>query len=399
VPDSDAVLKLVGRDRPLLSHDLRAHEAELRETIGASRILVIGGAGSIGQAVVREIFRRGPAALHVVDLSENNLVELVRDLRSSLGYIDGDFRTFALDCGSPIFAHFHRSEGPYEMVLNLSAMKHVRSERDPFTLLRMLQVNVVNTVRTLEWAGGAGTERYFCVSTDKAANPVNLMGGSKRIMEMFLQTREPGVITSTARFANVAFSDGSLLHGFGQRLQKRQPLSAPQDVRRYFLTARESGELCLLAAVLGRRGEIFFPKLDPGEDMLTFSAIAERYLLSRGFEPVVCQTEDEARGSVDRLSASGKWPCYFFDSDTTGEKQYEEFVSEGETAELDRFGALGVITGTEIAEAAALEGFLDDLARFESDGTWTKEDLLQSCQQLLPALAHAETGRNLDQRM
>ena len=279
------LLSLIGRTAPLFTADIERHEADLAEKVAAGRFLVIGGAGSIGQAVAREIFKRNPRVLHVVDISENNMVELVRDIRSTLGYIDGDFRTFAIDCGGREFAALMAAESGYDYVLNLSALKHVRSEKDPFTLMRMIEVNVLNTIATIAQAREKGARKYFCVSTDKAANPVNMMGASKRIMEMFLMRESETLPISTARFANVAFSDGSLLHGFNQRFAKRQPISAPNDVRRYFVTPQESGELCLTSCLLGDNRDIFFPKLSEALHLTRFSDIAVRYLENLGFEP------------------------------------------------------------------------------------------------------------------
>jgi FlaA1/EpsC-like NDP-sugar epimerase len=259
------ILKLIGRDKELFSADIQSSENKLAEVVSSSRFLVLGGAGSIGQSVTKEIFKRNPKKLHVVDISENDMVELVRDIRSSFGYITGDFQTFALDIGSIEYDAFFKADGKYDYILNLSALKHVRSEKDPYTLMRMVEVNVFNTDKTLQQAINAGVKKYFCVSTDKAANPVNMMGASKRIMEMFLMRRSLDIDISTARFANVAFSDGSLLHGFNQRLEKRQPIVAPNDVRRYFVTPQESGELCLMSCIFGDNGDIFFPKLSRGE--------------------------------------------------------------------------------------------------------------------------------------
>jgi FlaA1/EpsC-like NDP-sugar epimerase len=317
------VLSLIGRTDSLFDSDIRANDNHLQDVIRGHRFLVIGGAGSIGQAVTREIFKRDPAALHVVDINENNMVELVRDIRSTLGYESGDFRTFALDCGSKEFEAMFAAEGPYDYVFNLSALKHVRSEKDPYTLMRMVQVNVFNTLGTLAMARKGGAKKYFCVSTDKAANPVNMMGASKRIMEMFLMRESLSQTISMARFANVAFSDGSLLHGFNQRFAKRQPISAPNDVRRYFVTPRESGELCLLSGLLGENRDIFFPKLSQKLHLITFVEIAVRYLEAHGYEPFECSTEDEARDRAGELIARKRWPCYFFKSDTTGEKDFE----------------------------------------------------------------------------
>ena len=273
------MLTLIGRDSELFEDDIKTYEKELSEKVSSSSFLVIGGAGSIGQAVTKEIFKRNPKKLHVVDISENNMVELVRDIRSSLGYIDGEFATFALDIGSIQYDAFIKNDGKYDYVLNLSALKHVRSEKDPFTLMRLIEVNIENTDKTVLQSIENGVKKYFCVSTDKAANPVNMMGASKRIMEMFLMRRSLQIPISTARFANVAFSDGSLLHGFNQRIQKRQPISAPSDVRRYFVTPKESGELCLMSCLLGENRDIFFPKLSDKLHLITFADIAVKYLL------------------------------------------------------------------------------------------------------------------------
>ena len=395
----DEILSLVGRQRDLLSADLKAHEENLGSAVREGRFLVIGGAGSIGQAVVKELFARDPRALHVVDLSENNLVELVRDIRSSMGYMDGDFRTFAVDAGSSIFRSLFESMGPYDYVLNLSALKHVRSEKDPFTLMRMIEVNILNVEDCLRIACAAGVGKYFAVSSDKAANPANMMGGSKRVMEMLLAATGADLPISTARFANVAFSDGSLLHGFGRRIAKRQPLSAPNDVRRYFVSAKESGQLCLLSCILGGSGEIFFPKLSSELNLVTFSSIAERYLRWRGLEPYACETEDEARARVEELSAEGKWPCYFFESDTTGEKDYEEFYVDGEQVDWERFSSVGVVMNSASCDPEQLRHFLSESRSMLTRGRWTRADILELFHTVLPQFAHRETGKYLDDKM
>lgn len=392
-------LSLIGRDTPLFDEDIAAHEPALTEQVAGSRFLVIGAAGTIGQAVTREIFRRNPAALDVVDISENNLVELVRDLRSSIGYIDGDFRTFALDAGSTAFAALMREPRGYDYVLNLSALKHVRSESDPYSLMRMVEVNIENTLSTARWAQAKGAAKYFCVSTDKAAAPVNMMGASKRIMEQFLMRESERLPVSMARFANVAFSDGSLLHGFNQRLAKRQPIAAPNDVRRYFVTDTESGQLCLLSCLLGQNRDILFPKLSERLHLITFADIAVRYLAARGFEAVPCSTEAEARANVEPLAAQGQWPCYFFASDTTGEKDFEEFYTQDEDIDWQRFASLGVIRNPATYDAARLDHFLNEINRLRAAGTWQKADLVALFFHLLPDFAHKETGRYLDGRM
>ncbi|MEI6385616.1 MAG: UDP-N-acetylglucosamine 4,6-dehydratase [Spirochaetota bacterium] len=399
----DPILQIIGRDRPLFEADIAARDAELRQLVEGSRFLVIGGAGSIGQAVTREIFRRKPRLLHVVDISENNLVELVRDIRSSLGYIEGEFATFAIDAGSGIFDAFMRSGPGYDYVLNLSALKHVRSEKDPWTLMRMIDVNVFNTDKTMLQAKARGARKYFCVSTDKAANPVNIMGASKRVMELFLMQRSFDLPVSTARFANVAFSDGSLPYGFNRRIEKDQPLAAPNDVRRYFVTPRDSGELCLMSCLLGQNRELFFPKLMGEENLITFSEIAARYLRRLGYEPVECATEEEARARVPELKMQKKWPVYFFPSDTTGEKDSEEFFTAGEKLDLDRFNSLGVIMneapGKDGAAQALVETFETQIKAMRERGSWSRSELVDLFKSTLPELRHLETGKFLDGKM
>lgn len=393
------ILELVGRTRPLFDTDVQAHEAELSAKVAASRFLVIGGAGSIGQAVTREIFKRHPKVLHVVDISENNMVELVRDIRSTLGYIAGDFRTFAIDCGSREFEALMQAGDGYDYVLNLSALKHVRSEKDPFTLMRLIEVNVLNTIKTIELAKAGGARKYFCVSTDKAANPVNMMGASKRIMEMFLMQASEQLPISTARFANVAFSDGSLLHGFNQRFAKHQPISAPNDVRRYFVTPQESGELCLMSCLLGDNRDIFFPKLSEALDLTRFSDIAVRYLAALGFEAHECTSEDEARDRAAELIAQKKWPCYFFASDTTGEKDFEEFFTDREVLDMKRFQNLGVIKNAPDYDRVRLDHFTATLDAIRHQPSWEKAPIVDLFNYMIPDFAHKETGKYLDGRM
>lgn len=393
------IIDLIGRDSELFGADVEAHESILSTMVADSRFLVIGGAGSIGQAVVREIFKRNPHVLHVVDISENNLVELVRDVRSTLGYIDGDFRTFAIDCGRREFDALLAAGDGYDYVLNLSALKHVRSEKDPFTLMRMVEVNILNTIATIDKTRRQGASKYFCVSTDKAANPANMMGASKRIMEMFLMRESETLPISTARFANVAFSDGSLLHSFNQRFMKRQPIPAPNDVRRYFVTPQESGELCLMSCLLGDNRDIFFPKLSEALHLTRFSDIAVRFLESQGYEPHECDSEDEARGRAGELIAVGKWPVCFFTSDTTGEKDFEEFYTERETLEMDRFKAIGVVRNLGDPGCERLDEFLAGIERIRSQPTWEKRELVELFHALIPDFKHLETGKYLDGKM
>lgn len=393
------ILNLIGRSKELFDKDISNNEAKLSAEVSNSRFLVLGGAGSIGQAVTKEIFKRNPLKLHVVDISENNLVELVRDIRSSYGYIDGDFQTFALDIGSVEYDAFIEHDGKYDYVLNLSALKHVRSEKDPFTLMRMINVNIFNTDKTISQSINKGVKKYFCVSTDKAANPVNMMGASKRIMEMFLMRRSKDISISTARFANVAFSDGSLLHGFNQRIAKRQPIVAPNDIKRYFVIPKESGELCLMSTLFGENRDVFFPKLSENLHLITFAEIAVKYLKDIGFEPYLCNSEDEARDLTKTLPDQKKWPCYFTASDTTGEKDFEEFFTNDEILDLNRFENLGIIKNELNYNEDLLNEFSSTIMDCRNKGVWDKHLIVDLFNKLIPNFDHKEIGKYLDAKM
>ncbi|MEN5386570.1 UDP-N-acetylglucosamine 4,6-dehydratase [Aliarcobacter skirrowii] len=393
------ILNLIGRIKELFQEDIQTYEKELSKIVSNSTFLVIGGAGSIGQAVTKEIFKRNPKKLHVVDISENNMVELVRDIRSSFGYINGDFQTFALDIGSMEYDAFIKSDGKYDYVLNLSALKHVRSEKDPFTLMRMIETNIFNTDKTLQQSIENGTKKYFCVSTDKAANPVNMMGASKRIMEMFVNRKSKQIDVSMARFANVAFSDGSLLHGFNQRIQKNQPLVAPNDIKRYFVTPQESGELCLMSCIFGENRDIFFPKLSVNLHLITFADIAVKYLQNLGYEPYLCKDEDEARELAKTLPSQSKWPCLFTVSDTTGEKDFEEFFTDKEVLDMTKFENLGVIKNEAIYDEKLLNEFESTIKKYKQNLQWSKDDIVKEFFRLIPDFGHKETGKYLDGKM
>lgn len=393
------ILNLIGRDKELFQRDLKNHEEKLLKIVQSSSFLILGGAGSIGQAVTKEVFKRNPKKLHVVDISENNLVELVRDIRSSFGYIDGDFQTFALDIGSLEYDAFIEADGKYDYVLNLSALKHVRSEKDPYTLMRMIEVNIFNTDKTIQQSIQKGVKKYFCVSTDKAANPVNMMGASKRIMEMFLMRRSTEILISTARFANVAFSDGSLLHGFNKRIEKKQPIVAPNDIKRYFVIPKESGELCLMSCIFGENRDIFFPKLSENLHLISFAEIAVKYLAEKGYTPHLCTTEEEARSLMSNLPQQGKWPCLFTESDTTGEKDFEEFYTSNEVLDMDRFESLGIIKNDLLIEDEKLKLFENTINAYKAAKAWTKEEIVALFRKLLPDFAHKEKGKYLDAKM
>lgn len=393
------ILNLIGRKNPLFETDISIKAQQISKNVSSSTFLVLGGAGSIGQAVVKEIFKRGPKKLHVVDISENNLAELVRDIRSSFGYISGDFQTFALDIGSSTYDAFIENDGEYDYVLNLSALKHVRSEKDPFTLMRMIEVNILNTEKTIQQAIDKGSKKYFCVSTDKAANPVNMMGASKRIMEKFLLRKSSEIAISTARFANVAFSDGSLLHSFKQRLDKQQPIVAPTDVKRYFVTPEESGQLCLMSCLFGDTRDIFFPKLSQELDLITFSSIAEKFLNSQGYEVHICDSEKQARSVVSNDILSKKWPCFFTLSDTTGEKSFEEFYMPNETLDLQTFKKLGIVKSEVDFNNDQLNYFLNSIETMRNQNSWSKESIVSLFFEMLPELNYEDKGKYLDSKM
>ncbi len=392
------ILKIIGRKKELFIDDINLNEEKLRDIISCSTFLVIGGGGTIGQSTVKEIFKRNPLKLYVVDISENNLAELVRDIRSSFGYIKGEFKTFAIDILSREFDVFFKSEGIFNYILNFSALKHVRSERDPFTLMRMLQTNNASIENSLNLAIEKGTKKYFAVSTDKAANPVNLMGATKRIMEKILFSKSDTISVSTARFANVAFSDGSLLHGFNMRIMKEQPLAGPSDIKRYFVTPKESGRLCLMSALLGNNRNIFFPKLNNELDLIDFKSIASEFLMQKGLKPIFCDSEEEARAAISVLRDKNCWPCYFEKSDTTGEKPFEEFYTSTDNITLDIFKEIGIID-KNFPEKNTIDKFLNELNNIYNKNCWNKIELVDLIFSIIPELKHEEKNRYLDGKM
>lgn len=391
---------VLGRDRSFLSEDLDANHANIRAVVEGASVLVIGAAGSIGGALVREIIGYAPGALDLVDISENNLAEVVRDLRSSGTVLPAKFSTYALDVGGLEMRALLGSR-KFDFILNFSALKHVRSERDPFTLMRLLEVNVLSNARLLRWVSETHpAQKIFAVSSDKAVRPGNLMGASKAFMERLFLANSNSIPFGSARFANVAFSDGSLLHGFRKRIDKRQPITAPNDVKRYFISHQEAGQLCLLGCFLGKNREIVYSDFKPDRDMLTFSEIAKVFLKELGYTPVECSSEAEALELSDRLDDhSTGWPCFFTPSDTSGEKQFEEFVDPGEVTDDERFKRMGVITkpidhGGDFVSTAIQE--LEDL---KISGRWTTEQLLRIVAKAVPEMNHIQGSRNLDQKM
>lgn len=392
-------IEIVGRKQKIFTSDVAEHSELFDATIKSSKFLVIGGAGSIGSAVVTELFRYNPKQLHVVDLSENNLVELVRNLRSSFGYTTGEFKTFAIDCGSIEFQHLFRENKGYDYVLNLSALKHVRSESNKYTLMRMMKVNIVNAITVHDLCSSYKVKKYFCVSSDKAANPANLMGASKSLMEKVLFNSNGDVSVSMARFANVAFSDGSLLHGFRKRYEKSQPITAPIDIKRYFMTETEAGQLCLFSCLFGNHGEIFFPREDEEIRLIGFARIAENFLSDRGFSVKEFSSEQEARDNAKLCIKEGSWPCYFFKSDTTGEKPFEEFYTDNEALDYLRFSDIGIITTNAVKTSDIQTRFMNDFLELYNNLEWEKSDIIELVQNYLPSFIHYEKNRYLDEKM
>jgi FlaA1/EpsC-like NDP-sugar epimerase len=393
------ILELIGRDCELFSQDINSNDHKLKNIVSVSNFLVIGGAGSIGQAVVKEILKRNPKKIHVVDINENGLTELVRDIRSSFGYINGEFKTFSLDVGSLEYDAFIKDDGEYDYVLNFSALKHVRSEEDKFTLMRMINVNIFNTDKTIRQSIENGVKKYFCVSTDKAADPINMMGASKRIMEMFLMRRSREIDISTARFANVAFSNGSLLYSFNKRIEKMQPIAAPNDIKRYFVTQQESGELCLMSCIFGKSGDIFFPKLHKDLHLTSFSDIAIAFLKNKGYEPYFCKTEDEARKLIKTLPEKGKWPCFFTKSDTTGEKNFEVFYTEKEILDMDKYINIGIIKNTLEFDEVKLNVFEESINQLKLDLSWDKKQVVDQFIKVIPEFNYKDKGKYLNEKM
>ena len=392
---------VTGRQESLLKSDYEKFDAELRNRIDGRSVLVIGGAGTIGSSYIKAILRFNVAKLYVVDINENGLTELVRDLRSSVEYnIPDDFKTYPINFGDKVFEKILRNEGPFQIVANFAAHKHVRSEKDHYSIEAMVENNAIKAKYLLDLLLEFPPERFFCVSTDKAANPVNVMGASKKLMEEVILAYSKKMQITTARFANVAFSNGSLPFGFIQRLLKRQPFSSPTDVRRYFVSPIESGEICLMACILGNSGEIFFPKLDYDRDMKTFSSIAEELLEDLGYKPSYCETEDQARKEALNLGAnSDTYPVLFFKTDTSGEKKYEEFFTEGEDVDMTTFPNLGVIKNAKRKTIEEIQPVFDRLHTLFDDENVEKADIVHLLKEILPGFQHIETGKSLDQKM
>ena len=409
------------RSESMFAKDIEANKEALTREIKGKKVCVIGGAGSIGSSFIKAVLRFEPASVVVVDLNENGLAELVRDVRSTYGlYVPEEFRCYTLNFADPIFERIFREEKGFDIVANFSAHKHVRSEKDKYSVQALIENNDIKAKRLMDLLTVYPPKHFFCVSTDKAANPVNIMGASKRIMEDLVMAYNKHFKVTTARFANVAFSNGSLPNGWIHRLQKMQPLAAPSDVKRYFVSPEESGQICMLACILGRGGEVFFPKL--GEDqMLTFSSICDEFVKANGLEKEECASDAEAkqkaaaidnsqwsmvRSAEGRLLPTGrkngqslKYPTVYFKSDTTGEKAYEEFYVPGEKIDMERFKALGVVEQTSRHSFDEVNAFFDKLETIFAQDDFTKAQVVEAIKTFIPNFAHEEKGKNLDQKM
>ncbi len=388
------------RKESFFEADIKNNFQQLTQEIEGKSVLVIGGAGTIGASYVKAILHFKPAALYIIDTNENGLTEIVRDIRSDAAYSNlPQLFTYPIDFDSPVFYKLFKKQNGFDIIANFAAHKHVRSEKDEFSIEAMMENNVLKAKRFLDLLIDFPPKHFFCVSTDKAANPVNLMGATKKLMEEVIMAYSNDFKITTARFANVAFSNGSLLFGFLERLAKQQPLSAPSDVKRYFVSPKESGELCMLACVLGQSAEIFFPKLKEDE-MQTFSSIGNLLLKDFGFVPELCATEVEAKAKATLLTKESKnYPVYYFTSDTDGEKSFEEFFTENESLDNERFTSLGVVTNYPKKSKENLKVVLDEIDNLFKTDNLTKSDIIETIKNIIPNFNHITTGKSLDNRM
>lgn len=391
---------VTNRTQSMFWDDIENNRSVLSQKIKGKKALVIGGAGSIGSSYIKAILPFEPAELIVVDINENGLAELTRDLRSTKGmFIPDEYITYPMDFASPVFEKMFRHHGRFDIVANFSAHKHVRSEKDIYSVEALVQNNVLHAKQLLDLLVEFPPEEYFCVSTDKAANPVNIMGASKRIMEDVIFSYSDKYPVKTARFANVAFSNGSLPAGFLARLQKLQPLSAPFDVKRFFVSPEESGQICMLACMLGKNREIFYPRLKE-EQMMTFDKIAIDLLHAHGYEVLECESDEEAIDISDELkNGSKKYPVHFSKSDTSGEKSYEEFYTDEEKVDEQRLKSLGIIIEKQMPDSNKIDKLFEQLEMLFEEETVSKDDVVKAMKDYLPNFEHIETGKSLDSKM
>ena len=388
------------RKESMFAGDIEANKETLTREIKGKTVCVIGGAGSIGSSFIKAVLRFEPKSVVVVDLNENGLAELVRDVRSTEGlFVPEEFRCYTLNFADPIFTRIFREDKGFDIVANFSAHKHVRSEKDKYSVQALIENNDIKAKKFMDLLCEYPPKHFFCVSTDKAANPVNIMGASKRVMEDMVMAYSGRFPITTARFANVAFSNGSLPDGWVARLMKRQPLVSPSDVKRYFVSPEESGQICMLACILGNTGEVFFPKL--GEDqMITFSSFCKKFIETAGYKEHQCSSDKEAvEFAANRTEEDSDYPVVYFKSDTTGEKDFEEFYVPGEKLNMERFNALGVIEETVRRPMDEVDSFFAELEEIFQKDEFTKAEIVEALKKFLPNFEHEEKGKNLDQKM
>ncbi len=388
------------RKESMFLADIEANRDRLSTEIKDRSVCVIGGAGSIGSSFIKAVLPFKPSKLVVIDLNENGLAELTRDLRSTYGmFVPEEYRAYTLNFADPIFERIFREEKGFDIVANFSAHKHVRSEKDKYSVQALIENNDIKAKKLLDLLAVYPPKHFFCVSTDKAANPVNIMGASKRIMEDMIMAYTTKFKVTTARFANVAFSNGSLPDGWINRVVKKQPLAAPNDVKRYFVSPEESGQICMLACILGKNGEIFFPKLGE-EQMLTFSSICDKFVADLGAKKEEFSNDEDAKKFANEMPfGSKKYPVVYFKSDTTGEKAYEEFFVQGEKIDMNRFKSLGVIEEVKKRPMKDIDDFFDEMEHIFAKADFTKEDVVKAIKKFIPNFEHEEKGKNLDQKM
>jgi len=386
------------RKESLFVPDISQFDAELNKNINGKSVLVIGGAGTIGSSYIKAVLKYNPSKLFVVDTNENGLTELTRDLRSKDGqYLPENYKTYPMNFGSEVFRKMFVNEGPFEIVANFAAHKHVRSEKDKYSIEAMIENNVFHAKEFLDLLVKHKPEHFFCVSTDKAANPVNVMGASKKLMEEVVLAFSKQIKITTARFANVAFSNGSLLEGFVNRLQKQQPISCPSDVKRFFVSPEESGQICMLACILGETGDIFYPKLAE-EKMVNFKAIAESFFEELGMNIKYCKDEVDAKTTII-TSETREYPVFFFNSDTSGEKLYEEFYTEDDVIDEETFTSLGRIKSDSKSTERSIALAIGELKTLMNNDNCNKQSIVNLLSMYIPDFSHIETGKSLDQKM
>lgn len=398
--DSFIAERVTKRSVSMFNQDIEDNKERLKREIHGKKVCVIGGAGSIGSSFIKAILKFEPKTVVVIDLNENGLAELVRDVRSTHGlFVPDNFRCYTLNFADPIFERIFLEEKGFDIVTNFSAHKHVRSEKDRYSVQALIENNCIKAKKLMDLLTVFPPKHFFCVSTDKAANPVNIMGASKRIMEDLVMAYNKFFKVTSARFANVAFSNGSLPDGWIHRIQKRQPLAAPIDVKRYFVSPEESGQICLLACILGNGGDVFFPKLDEAQ-MLTFSNICDEFIKAEGFVKKECANDEEAKRYAYTLNNDdSSYPVVYFESDTTGEKSYEEFYESGEDVDMQRYKALGVVQQTSRHNIEAINSFFRSLEELFLDTHFTKAQVVNLLMEFVPNFKHKENYKNLDQKM